>query len=158
MQKLNQSQWSDSKTLKDGIDKLKFLKERANRIKNQSMKLPEFLERRPMSDMPEYGYIKRLIQAWEEIKKHIDTAKAIVHNLPVSSISEAKPGKTPSKVGSSSSSMISELRMKNGLKDQELEKRAKDLAARSTANSNMKKMYGSEKGRALNQLLDQSMS
>ena len=158
LQMLNQSQWSNCKTLKDGIDKLQFLKERANRIKNQSMDLPEFLERRPLSDMPEYDYIKRLTQAWQEVKKHVTEAKDIVHTLPISQIPKTKPGKTPSNVGSSTSSVVSELRMKNAIKGKELDKRAQDLAARSaSADYKMRVMYGSKKGRAMNELLDQTV-
>ena len=158
LQRLNQSQWGNCNTLKDGLDKLQFLKERANQIKRQSMDLPEFQERRPLSDMPEYGYIKRLIQAWQEVKKHVMTAKDIVHTLPISLKPKTKPGKTPSNVGSSTSSMVSELRAKNAMKNKELDERLKDLAARSiNANNNMKKMYCSEKGRDMNQLLDQTI-
>ena len=133
LEQLNRSQWSSTKTLQDGLDKLQFLKKRANQIKEKSIDLPEFMERRPMKDRPEYDYINKLLQAWRDVKKHVAVAKDIVHELP---ISVTKSKETPRKVSSSTSSLVSELRRKNALKNQELDKRAKEIAARSAIASN----------------------
>ena len=93
--------------------------------------------------------------AWAEVKNHVKKAKDIVHDLPISEIKEA----TPSQVGSTTSSVVSELGRKNALKSKELAQRLRDITAiPAIANNNVKKIYGSEKGRVMNQILDQAVT
>ena len=128
LQRVNQTKWLDCKDMKAGIDKLKFMKEQANKVKAHSLDLPEFLERRPMGNQPGYEYIGRLIKAWEEIKGLFGEAKIMVCNLPTSSGDNTK--KLNQKVHSASS-VVSHLKEKNALKEEELATRAKSIAARS---------------------------
>ena len=82
---LNQCNWSGTSGMKDTnerVAKLHFLRECANRIKNQSLDLPEFLERRPLQDQPEYGYIKRILRTWDEVKQKLRAANGIIGSLP----------------------------------------------------------------------------
>ena len=146
---LNKKRWSDCKILSTGIDKLKFLKERANRAKAQSIDLPEFLERRPMKDQPEYAFVRRILKAWDQIKQKMEIAKGHIYELPISQMNENAPKKP-----SSSSSIVSGLKEENNKKGQVLDQKLKELTSKTEmAKANVEKIYGNKKGKAINDIL-----
>ena len=149
---LNKKAWSDCKILSTGIEKLKFLKERANRVKAQSIDLPEFLERRPMKDQPEFAYIPRILKAWDQIRQKMEVAKGHIYDLPISQ----KTGSAQRKP-SSSSSVVSGLREENNKKGQMLDQKLKELTSRTAkAKANVEKIYGNQKGKAINDILNRA--
>ena len=127
LQRIVRTNWSN-KDMKAAVNTLKFLKERANRVKSHSMDLPEYLERRPMSNQRGYEYISRISKAWDQVKELHTMAKNLLVNLPNSNKkgTEKIDAKVPS-----GSSVVSDLKEKNDLKGKELDARAKSITANS---------------------------
>ena len=172
LDELNRSKWSATPILSEAIAKLNFLKERLTKIKAHSLDLPEFLERRPMKDQPEYAYIKRVLQAWNEAREKVEAAKQIVYGLPIAP--GMKSLELPKKaVSVSTASFAAELKTQNLRKEKQLQARfekAQERLAEDTqfehqkqveeqqpnkVQSNMAEMYGNQRGQKLNQMLDQ---
>ena len=120
LERLNQSRWSECKNIQEGIAKLKFLKERANRIKNNSIDLVDFQTRKTWRNEPRFGYINRILKGWERVRERMAAGQIYVYDLPISQ------NKRPESVVGKTSSLVtiaSEQQKKNDLKRLALEER-----------------------------------
>ena len=187
LQRIIRTQWSNCKDVKTATNTLKFMMERANRVKSHSMDLPEFLERRPLQDQQGYEYIGRMNKAWIQMKELFEMARNLLCSLPSSYGEIIKRNDVKA---SSGSSVLSDLKEKNAVKAKELANRAQSIMANSAvdrfrkpstpssvvsvlkgknviknkeldkralatakADANIKELYGSEGGKALNKIL-----
>ena len=169
LNRLNRMQWSESATLSEGVDKLSFIKERLARIRAQTLESPDFLERRPMKNQPEYAYIGRFLKEWANVHDELEVAKNIVYHLPVNPggnpLTEKRPSPLSTTASVSAASMAAEQRKKNLKKAQELTERSERLEKirKSSANrglptetlqNNVEKIYGDKRGKAINEMLN----
>ena len=159
--RVNQSKWVDCNFQHEAFGKLQMFIEKMNRIKKQSIETPEFLERRPMRDQPGYEYIPRILNAWNIAKARITAAKQIVMNLPAVNpkFTANQPGgdvtkdKRPKGKARSSTSSILEERIRDFRnRGEEFDKRMNDFSNRAT--ENVQHIYGTERGQAVNDLLN----
>ena len=163
IERVNKSGWTDSKFRHEAMDKLQMMIEKVNRVRQNSLDLPEFLERRPMGNQPGYEYIPRIQHAWNLAKLHIAKAKEIVHKLPaVNPRFEAnhpagdttgkKNNSRPATSSSSRSSILAEDIENFRKRGQEFDKKMRNFANQRT--DNVQQMYGPDRGQALNDLLN----
>ena len=162
----NRNMWKDCMNLGEGITKLRFLKERLTRIKEQSIDLPEFLERRPLKDQPGFAYINRILRTWNDACEALEVAKGIVYNsLPVAQEKTSKKTskKTVSINGSISSASILADQKEKSAKDnlrmnQRETARKKGINTQqnkvSTQKNKVEMIYGDQRGKALNTVLN----
>ena len=54
LERVNETEWIESKNQRDALGKLRMISEKINRVRRNTVDLPEFLERRPMRDQPGY--------------------------------------------------------------------------------------------------------
>ena len=161
--RVNKTGWSDSKFRHEALDKLQMFIEKVNRVRRNSLDLPEFLERRPLSNQPGYEYILRIQHAWNQAKDRIALAREIVFKLPAVNPrfeTQYPSGDTPKKkkgprkgTSSSTSSILAESIQNFQKRGQEFDKKMKDFTNKPKTD-NVQQIYGEHRGQAVNDLLN----
>ena len=160
LERVNKTEWIESKDQEEALGKLRMICEKINRVRRNTIDLPEFLERRPMRDQPDYQYILRAINAFKDVQAQIEIAKNFVFNLPgipdLASGDNKKKGPGPVTPSTSTSSLLEEA--KQGLKakmQRDSNRRTQNRG--STAEENVQQIYGDARGQAVNDLLNKQV-
>ena len=133
----NLVKWKDSPDKNDGMAKLGLFIERVKRVRENSLDLPEFLERRDLGNHPGYEYIPRMLNSWNRAKATIDLAKSLVHKLPTRPEESPEPGsqKKASRNCQASTTPIEQTRWRDlRKKGQALDQKLKNLDAPKVTN------------------------
>ena len=131
IERANNAKWSNVEDCSTGLAELKMFIEKFNRVRRNTIDLPEFQERLSMRHQPGYQYIDRILNALRAAKTQIETAKGIVFQLPDSTPNYATnnlQSRTVFTQPSDSSSILEEARQSLRARGQALDERVKNAA------------------------------
>lgn len=126
LERVNEAEWIEFKDQYEALGKLRMISEKINRVRRNTVDLPEFLERHPMRDQPGFEYILRAINAFKDARVQLEIAKNFVFKLPgIPDLASGDNRKktVPGPVASSTSSLLEEARQNLKSKGQELDER-----------------------------------